>query len=79
MVEEYSAPTGYTGSLTETSETRKELAQQSGSYNIKKFPKFNELFPGIFPSYFWFNVLRDFFVENTYNKDHSLKYIFYDS
>ena len=53
MVEEYSAPTGYTGSLTETSETRKELAQQSGSYNIKKFPKFNELFPGIFPSYFF--------------------------
>ena len=46
MVEEYSSPIGYTGSLTDTSQKRKELAQQSGSYNVKNFPKFIELFPG---------------------------------
>ena len=70
MVEEYSAPTGYTGSLTETSETRKELAQQSGSYNIKKFPKFNELFPGIFS----FNVHLMYF-EIFWSKIHIIRII----
>ena len=46
MLEEYGSSIGYTGSLSETSSKRKELAQQSGSYNIEHFPKFNELFPG---------------------------------
>ena len=46
MLEEYGSPIGYTGSLSYPPSTRKELAKQSGSYNIKHFPKFNELFPG---------------------------------
>ena len=48
MVEEYSSPylDHQTGSITDTSQNRKELAQQSGSYNVENFPKFNELFPG---------------------------------
>ena len=46
MLEEYGSPVGYTGSLADSSQRRKELAQQSGSHNIKHFPKFNEHFPG---------------------------------
>ena len=46
MLEEYGSQIGYTGSLSYPPSTRKELAKQSGSYNIKHFPKFNELFPG---------------------------------
>ena len=47
MLEEYGSQIGYTGSLSYPPSTRKELAKQSGSYNIKHFPKFNELFPGL--------------------------------
>ena len=46
MLEEYGSPIGYTGSLSETSDKRKELAKQSASYNMEHFPKFSELFPG---------------------------------
>ena len=46
MLEEYGSSIGYTGSLSETSNKRKELAKKSGSYNMEHFPKFNELFPG---------------------------------
>ena len=47
MLEEYDGPNS--GSLSETSDKRKELAKQSGSYNMEHFPKFNELFPGKTP------------------------------
>ena len=48
MLEEYSSsyPVTQTGSLTDTSQNRKELARKSGSYNVENFPKFIELFPG---------------------------------
>ena len=43
MLDEYGSQYG---SLADSSQRRKELAQQSGSHNIKHFPKFNEHFPG---------------------------------
>ena len=43
MSEEYGSRHG---SLYETSDKRKKLAKQSGSYDMEHFPKFNELFPG---------------------------------
>ena len=48
MLEEYSSPypVTQTGSIADTSQNRKELARKSGCYNLEKFPKFIEHFPG---------------------------------
>ena len=56
MLEEYGSRHG---SLYETSDKRKKLAKQSGSYNMEHFPKFNELFPGKTLTLFTLTLIRE--------------------
>ena len=60
MLEEWELPLGYSGSMQADSMTRKKLAQESGRFNLEKFPIFKELFPGDRKNYNS-NLLHNFY------------------
>ena len=60
MLEEWELPLGYSGSMYADSQTRKKLAQESGRFNLEKYPIFKELFPGKRKNY-KSNLLHNFY------------------
>ena len=52
MLEEWELPLGYSGSMQADSMTRKKLAQESGRFNLEKFPIFKGKLECPCPNYY---------------------------